>query len=184
MVGEKPCPALSHGVAPTLPCVTRRQMSKSTDAFAARLHPGGVYETDANHEGANMEFGMKFRRMTYVTLAAGLSLLSGCSVFDNDDDDRKAATDTSYYGSVPTNAIRVAQGFDVVRYRASEPARVWIGNDNRRSVITETRVQPGDEIQIDAKGDRVLVNGVAVYSQNLEKNEQHSIFVLSDRAGN
>jgi hypothetical protein len=83
---------------------------------------------------------------------------------------------------VPSGAMRVAQGHDKVRYRSTQAGRVWIGNDNLRAAITETRVQAGDEIVVDAEGDRVTVNGQAVYSQNLEKNHQHSIFFVPDSA--
>jgi hypothetical protein len=56
---------------------------------------------------------------------------------------------------------------------------VIIGDDSARKVITETSVQAGDEIVVDAEGDRVLVNGTPVYQQNLLKHDQHSIYVVS-----
>lgn len=122
------------------------------------------------------------RGLFYATAAALTISLTGCSAFDNDDDDRKTVTDMSMYGGVPNNALRGAQGFDTVRYRASEAGRVWIGDDSRRSVITEIPVQAGDEVVINARGDSVTVNGRVVYNQNLEKNNQHSIFLVPDRA--
>jgi hypothetical protein len=122
-----------------------------------------------------------------VYLAAALWFatipLTGCSVFEDEDDDSTPVTDSSMYGGIPNNAIRAASGYDVVRYRATQPARVIIGNDSRRMVITETQVQAGDEIVVDAGEDSVAVNGRSVYSQNLEKNDQHSIFVVPTGAG-
>lgn len=110
---------------------------------------------------------------------AGLAFtMPACSVFDDDDDDRRTVTDTSPYGGVPANAIRAAQGYDTIRYRASQPGRVIVGNDVSRTIITETRVNAGDEVTVDANGDRVLVNGSPIYQQNLQKRDQHSIFFV------
>ncbi len=122
-----------------------------------------------------------------ISLAAAIAAafltmpMTACSVFEDDDDDRNPVSDSSMYGGVPNNAIRAASGYGVVRYRASEAARVIVGNDSRRMVITETQVQAGDEIIVDSGEDKVAVNGRVVYSQNLEKNDQHSIFVVSHR---
>jgi hypothetical protein len=124
------------------------------------------------------------RSMYCAAAFAVVVSLSGCSMFEDDDDDRQTVTDMSMYGGVPSNAIRGAQGFDTVRYRASEPARIWIGNDSRRMVVTDTRVQAGDEIVVNAGGDSVTVNGRVIYNQDLKKNEQHSIFVVPERAPN
>lgn len=125
-----------------------------------------------------------YRNVPYIASFALILSLTGCSVFDDDDnDDRHAVTDMSMYGGIPSNAIRGASGFDTIRYRASEAGRVWIGNDNRRMVVTETRVQAGDEVVVNAGGDSVTVNGNVVYNQDLKKNEQHSIFIVPDRAG-
>jgi hypothetical protein len=122
-----------------------------------------------------------------ITLAAAIAAtflalpLTGCNAFDDEDDDRNPVSDSSMYGGIPNNAIRAASGYGVVRYRASEAARVIIGNDSRRMMITETQVQAGDEIIVDSGEDKVAVNGRVVYSQNLEKKDQHSIFVVSQR---
>jgi hypothetical protein len=120
------------------------------------------------------------RAFSYAAaIALGLSI-TGCSAFDDDDDDddRTPVVDTSMYGGVPTNATRGAQGFDTIRYRAPEAGRIWIGNDNRRQIVTEVPVQAGEEIVVHAGGDSVTVNGRVVYNQNLQKNEQHSIFFM------
>lgn len=124
----------------------------------------------------------KYLLATAICITSLSSLpLTGCSAFDDDDDDRTPVTDSSNYGGVPNNAIRAASGYGVVRYRASEAARVIIGNDSRRMVITETQVQAGDEIVVDSGEDKVAVNGQVVYGQNLESKDQHTIFIVSQR---
>jgi len=105
--------------------------------------------------------------------------LTGCSMFEGDDDKRNTVTDSSMYSGVPANAIRATSGNGTIRYRATSNSRVIIGDDVRRSVITETSAQAGEEIVVDAEGDSVTVNGRVVFNQNLEKNNQHSIFIVN-----
>ncbi|MGE3107594.1 MAG: hypothetical protein AB7G11_01295 [Phycisphaerales bacterium] len=123
---------------------------------------------------------------TFITAclltAAWVTVPTGCSVFNGDDDDdhnRVPVTDTSMYGGVPSDAMRVASGFGTLRYRATSPSRVYIGDDTRRVVLTQMDVQSGEEVVVYSDGDAVTVGGRTVYNQNILKNNQHSIFVTT-----
>jgi hypothetical protein len=60
---------------------------------------------------------------------------------------------------------------------------VWIGNDTRRSVVTETRVRRGEEVLVEPREDRVSVGGHVVFDRNMERSEQHSVFILPEGVG-
>jgi hypothetical protein len=123
------------------------------------------------------------KRMSRVALL-GAVLVQGCGSLDGDDADsgssRATAPDTPAYGSVPRSAERVAQGYGTIRYRAEQAGRVWIGNDARRAVVTETRVRRGEEVVVEPREDRVSVGGQVVFDRNMERSEEHSVFMLAE----
>lgn len=129
---------------------------------------------------------MQIGRFTWISgaaLACGL-LMQSCGSFErtNDTSSRSHAGSSAVYASVPRGAQRVAQGYGTIRYRATEPGRVWIGNDTRRSVVTETRVRAGEEVLVEPREDRVSVGGQVVFDRNMERSERHSVFLLADGA--
>src|SRR5262245_29195948 len=101
------------------------------------------------------------RRLAVVVV--GAALVQGCGSFDRGDDSappaspappapptsRAPSQDSTAYGSVPRSAERVVQGRGTIRWRAGRGGRVWIGNETRRVVVTETRVRPGEEVVVE-----------------------------------
>lgn len=122
---------------------------------------------------------MNTRHLSVLAIAA-ITLLpvSGCSMFEGESDERKPATDMSFYSGVPSNAIRAASGHGTIRYRATSGSQIIIGDDSRRVVITQATLQSGEEVVVNPEGDSVTINGRVIYNQNLQKNDQHSIFVM------
>ena len=86
----------------------------------------------------------------------------------------------SPYAGVPSTAENMASGSGRVSWRAESTGQVWVGNDKKRSLVVDSRVNSGDLVEVDPKGNRVKVNGREVFKQNMESRDSHTIFFMPD----
>lgn len=133
-----------------------------------------------------------------IALVASLSLsalFSGCADFDLgsgggssgpdyvDDHGSGGPVYPATYGSIPSNAERVASGAGKIEYRVPRDGTVWIGNDAGRFQILRQSVRRGDKVEIHADRDLIELNDAPLYQQNLERNDRHTIFFRQSGAG-
>jgi hypothetical protein len=77
----------------------------------------------------------------------------------------------------------MSSGTGKITWRVESNGHVWIGNDRQRTLIVQSRVNSGDLVEVDPRGNRVKVNGRQIYNQNMESKHAHSIFFLEGRKG-
>ena len=79
-------------------------------------------------------------------------------------------------GSVPLTARELGAGREVATFNATEEGTVYIVDDTRNDMIYTGRVKKGDNVRVDAKDNRVLVNGAAVTEQDLLNDHKYKIY--------
>lgn len=113
-------------------------------------------------------------------------LPAGCGTWTTTDNSPSSPGpvigDAPAYGEIPDGCDRLTSGSGSLRVRAPGAGRIWIGDDSRRYVICSHAVKPNDKIEIDPKGDRIEINDQPVFTQNLESNDQHTVYFRPSRS--
>ncbi|SRR6266567_3782532 len=99
----------------------------------------------------------------YISLSAML-LISGCA---------------SPNGSVPSNAILVAERSAGLAFAASEKGTVYITNKKSGKIIYSTEVKPGDKLIFYPESKRVILNGTVVKEDSsFDPKQVHRLYFL------
>lgn len=87
----------------------------------------------------------------------------------------EALGDVSRPDAVPTTATLKGEGKDRLAYTAEQDGNIWVTDADRKELVTTAAVLRGDQVIIDPKDNRVMVNGRTIYDHNLPNND-HRIF--------
>ena len=85
----------------------------------------------------------------------------------------------SQNGSVPSNAILVAERSAGLAFAASEKGTVYISNKSSGKIIYETPVRPGDKLIFYPESKRVILNGTVVKEDSsFDPKQVHRLYFL------
>jgi hypothetical protein len=99
-----------------------------------------------------------------MTLALGLSVLSGCA------SDRMS--------NIPDNAIIASSGNDRLSYTAPSYGTIWVYDVNNDRIDYSGPVAPNDSVAVDPGVTSVTVNG-RVVTDKLNKDSKHRIYFVA-----
>lgn len=78
--------------------------------------------------------------------------------------------------SVPLTARELGAGREEATFNATEEGTVYVVDATRNDMVYTGRVKKGDNVHVDAKDNRILVNGAAVTEQDLLNDHKYKIF--------
>jgi hypothetical protein len=78
--------------------------------------------------------------------------------------------------SVPYTATELGAGREVATFNATDAGTVYVVDHTRQEVVYSGRVKQGDMVRVDAKDNRVLVNGSTVTERDLLNDHKYKIF--------
>ena len=120
-------------------------------------------------------------RCLALTIAAIVAIgLSGCEMFDGDDNDNDRTPSErrdTLSSQVPRSAELLREGSGELSARASSDGKVYLYDVNDGRVVWSGNVQRGELITIDPENDRAAVEGKVVFDQNLERRHSHRIYL-------
>ncbi|WP_428939867.1 hypothetical protein [Fontivita pretiosa] len=121
-------------------------------------------------------------RCLALTVAAIFAIgLSGCEMFDGDDNDNDRTPserrEPLTVSGVPKSAELLREGSGELSARASSDGKAYLYDVNDGRVVWSGNVQRGELITIDPDNDRAAVEGKVVFDQNLERRHSHRIYL-------
>jgi len=143
----------------------------------------------------------QFRTLSFAALL-GISLLAGCSAFDNndrsdrdrdrdriDDNGRVSRTaggtvdrDAGTSNRVPRDARVVDEGRggsgSSLRYTADYDGTVYLVDSSAGVVVWDQRVRDRDRIEVTPGANRITVNGKETANIDLKKNDRFQLYFL------
>jgi hypothetical protein len=126
---------------------------------------------------------MTFSRFGYWTIVA-LALAAvptGCSVFDDDDDDNRDSAQVESRSDLPDNADRVVQGSkgEDINWRATRDGTVYLMDRDSNKVIYSGSIRDGHPLEVDASAGEIKNNNLVVNRQ-VKENRRYNLYFLPD----
>ena len=127
-------------------------------------------------------------RWPLLCLTLACIVLTGCEVFNGDDDDdrdrtrgsdRIGRTDTGA-GGVPSTAERVEEGRGELSYRATQDGTVYLYDTDSRTHLDTQRVRRGQRYTIDPDRSIATLDGKTVWDRTMNPKHTHRLYF--DRA--
>jgi len=111
---------------------------------------------------------MPITRHSIASLLAGLmiAVLAGCA---------------DHPSEVPADGVKVAEGNSKLLYKAPEPGTIFIFESPDNRLVYRGAIRKGDTVELNAKDDRITVNGKTVVEQGI--NTGHTYKMFFDPAG-
>lgn len=81
---------------------------------------------------------------------------------------------------LPRDAQLVAEGRDVIRYRADRPGRVYLYDADARSVVDDRALGRGEEYIVSPKDDRAWIGDERVLTYDFDRDRSHRIYFVPD----
>jgi len=111
---------------------------------------------------------MFFTRQGIATLLVGLlvGVIGGCA---------------DHPSEVPADGVKVAEGNTELLYKAPEAGTIFIYESPDNRLVYRSAIRRGDTVKLNAKDDRITVNGKTVMEQGI--NTGHTYKMFFDPAG-
>jgi hypothetical protein len=135
-----------------------------------------------------MPYAYRFR-WPLLCLTLGCIVLTGCEVFngDNDDDDddvrgsdRIGRTDEGA-GGIPSTAVRVEEGRGELSYRATEAGTVYLYDTDSSTHLDTQRVRKGQRYTIDPNRSVATLDGKTVWDRTMDAKHTHRLYFDRER---
>src|SRR5688572_3113026 len=119
-----------------------------------------------------------------LACAIGAALgAAGCEAFDDDDDDDDRGGEVVSGGSggarpsaVPASAQVVDTGDADLSFTASTAGTAYVVDAAQGRLILSRPMSSGQRLVVQPEEDRVQLDGQAIFQQNLERNNRHTIW--------
>jgi hypothetical protein len=98
-----------------------------------------------------------------VSLLAGLLLgvLAGCA---------------DHPSEVPSDGVKVAEGNAKLLYKAPEPGTIFVYESPDNRLIYRGEVRRGDTVELNAKDDRITIDGKTVMEKGIGNGHMYKMF--------
>ena len=122
---------------------------------------------------------IKANSIAAIASAVLLSCGTACSILSSDESGERSEDRVSVEGLSRSNLVREGRG--ELQYTAASDGTLYVVNGEQENVVFQRRVERGQRIEVTPGEDRIKLDDDTVFSENLERDDEHRIYLVRSR---